>query len=210
MRGLALAVLLAAPARAQRTGEALFDATGCRACHSVAGVGGNAGPDLTLVGFRRSRPWLDMWLSKMKSWKHDTRMPDYKLDEAERAAMVDYLASQGGAGIPALRARWKDGETIYRAAGCVACHGAQGRGGMPNNNILGDQIPAVYKSAEGFSMDELKNRIRSGRTPEPKDPSLPPPMAAMPAWGKVLNDEEIDAVAKYLMSLAPTKKTEDF
>ena len=192
-------------------GRAVFDAAGCRACHSIAGRGGNSGPDLTLVGFRRTREWLALWLKDPKAWKPDTKMPDFRLAGPERGAIVDYLSTLTGQDLGPLRQRWgHDGEAIYRFAGCVACHGAQGRGRHPNNNFHGGEIPAVFKVADGYTLDELKARIRSGRVPEAEDVSKPAPMVLMPAWGHVLEEEEIDSVARYLMSLAPVKKTEDF
>jgi len=220
---LILLLALAPAFAADPPGRALFDAAGCRACHSIGGLGGNAGPDLTFVGFRRTRDWLDLWLKDPTAWKPDTKMPNFRLKDADRAAIVDYLSSLKGQDFGA-RKPWDkeisseippanivaEGEMIYRRAGCVACHGPQGRGGMPQNNFHGNQIPAVYKVAEGYTLDELEKRIRSGRIPEPQDPSLPPPMVAMPAWGTVLSELEIDSVAQYLMSLAPPKPKDDF
>ncbi len=207
------------PARAaDAPGRAAFDAAGCRACHSIGGVGGNAGPDLTLVGFRRTREWLDLWIKDPKAWKPDTKMVKFRLSDADREAIVDYLSGLTQ-GFPAGKAPWdleggKDpiarGRLIYVRAGCVACHGAEGRGGHPNNNVVGNAIPAVSRVAEGYTREELKNRIRSGRKPEKHDPAGPEPMVSMPAWGKVLGEGEISDVAAYLMSLAPPKKADDF
>jgi len=202
---------------AELPGRALFDAAGCRSCHSIGGVGGNAGPDLTLVGFRRSQEWLKLWLSDPKAWKPDTKMPNFRLSEFELNAVVDYLSQRRGDdfhgtwpwGVTGLDTVAK-GKIIYARAGCVACHGAQGRGGHPNNNVVGSEIPAVYKAAEGYTLEELKTRIRSGRFPEKKDPSGRQPLVWMPAWGQILKDGDIEAVAAYLMSLAPPKKAEDF
>jgi mono/diheme cytochrome c family protein len=197
------------PARAQESGRARFDAAGCRSCHSIGNVGGNSGPDLTFVGFRRSREWLDLWLKEPKAWKPDTKMPNFRLNDADRGALVDYLASLKGQDFHG-NPPWKDGESLYIRAGCVACHGPLGRGGMPQNNFHGNQIPAVYKVAEGYTLEELEKRIRSGRIPEPQDPSQPPPKVAMPAWGTVLKEDDIEKVARYLMSLAPPRPKDDF
>ena len=199
-------LLFAAPARAaELPGRALFDAMGCRSCHSIGGVGGSAGPDLDLVGFRRGRAWLDLWLKDPKAWKRDTTMSNFRLKAAERSALVEYLSGLDK-GFPA----GLTGAQIYLKAGCVACHGARGRGKQPNNNVHGNEIPAVFKVADGYTLEELKTRIRSGRIPEPEDPSQPPPLVVMPAWGQVLKEADIEAVAQYLMTLAPPKKADDF
>jgi mono/diheme cytochrome c family protein len=213
---LVLFLGVAAASAEDSPGRAAFDAAGCRACHSISGVGGNSGPDLTLVGFRRTREWLDLWIKDPKAWKPDTKMAKFRLKDEDRGIIVDYLAGLTQV-FPAGKAPWdgeKDaigrGRLIYVRAGCVACHGAEGRGGHPNNNVVGNAIPAVYKAADGYTIEELKTRIRSGRKPEKHDPDGPEPMVYMPAWRGVLNEGEIADVAAYLMSLAPPKKADDF
>lgn len=209
MRALWVAACLAAAGRADAAlpGEELFAAEGCAACHRVAGRGGNTGPDLTLVGFRRGRAWLDLWLSGPAGWKRDTLMPDFKLKPGARGALVDYLSSLNGpgyvptpAGDPVAR-----GRAVYLHAGCVACHGARGAGGHPNNNVPGDAIPKLSGVASAYTPSELADKIRRGSHPAAKDPAGPEPLVAMPAWGAVLKDDEVEAVAAYLMSLGGGK-----
>lgn len=194
-------ILLAAVAgaAAQPEGRALFDADGCRSCHSIGGVGGNAGPDLTFVGFRHSPRWLDRWLQDPRAWKKGTQMPQFRLSPDDRAALVEYLSSLKGQAFGARH--WTDGRIIFNKAGCVACHSQNGRGGYPNNNVVGGQIPSLTKVAEGYTKTELMNKIRDGVTPTPADPSQPAPMVFMPQWGKVLSDDEISDVADFLISL---------
>ena len=113
---------------ASPSNRAVFEAAGCRSCHRVGGKGGDAGPDLTLVGHRRSRAWLEVWLSKPSAWKADTRMPDPRLAPGDRAAIADYLASLKGPGLwrrPGLSGA-ELGRAVYRKAGCAACHGGAG------------------------------------------------------------------------------------
>lgn len=201
---LLLAVLLALPARAaQPSGPALFEANGCAACHRIGSKGGNSGPDLSLVGFRRSKAWLETWLSSPKAWKHDTLMPEFKLDAPERGALVDYLSSLTEA--PKLP---KDGKSIFSKAGCVACHGAGGKGGHPNNNVAGGLIPALSKVAGTYTKDEMVKKISSGSIPVKADPAGPEPMVSMPKWSEKLTPEQISEVASYVLTLA--EKTEDF
>ena len=74
-------------------GTQLFRAKGCQACHSLAGSGGERGPDLTTVGARLSREQL--------TWRilnGGTNMPAYGqlLRPDETAALVDFLAAQRG------------------------------------------------------------------------------------------------------------------
>lgn len=199
------ALLLAVHASAApvEKGKAQFEAHGCAACHRIGDKGGNSGPDLTLVGFRRSKAWLDRWLAGPKAWKHDTLMPEFRLDVPERMAISDYLAS--------LQA-WKpskSGKEIFSRAGCVACHGAGGRGGHPNNNVQGGEIPALSKTAGTYTKDELVKKIANGVVPERADPKGEEPLVKMPRWSEKLSAEEIAAVADFVLTLAEKPK-EDF
>ena len=53
---LALSSFAFASSRSQRAdGAAVFSASGCQHCHSIGGVGGHKGPDLSGVGRRKSK-----------------------------------------------------------------------------------------------------------------------------------------------------------
>ena len=196
-------------------GEAYFNGLGCVKCHAIGDKGVAWGPDLTFVGFRKSPQWLDLWLKNPHSWRKETVMPSFNLKDDARADLVAFLSAQKGQA-------WKErpwahaeglakGEIIFNKAGCVACHAQGGRGGYPNNNVVGNQIPSLLKVSEGYTKDELKTKIRGGVTPSPADPSQPAPMVFMPKWGEQLQDEELDAVASYLISLGgKTAKKSDW
>lgn len=202
-------LLLASAWSQEPPGRALYSAAGCQACHRVGETGGNAGPDLTMVGVRRSRAWLELWLSHPAAWKPDTLMPDFKLPPKTLQAIVDYLAGLKGQEYRE-RSPW-DGRAVYARAGCVACHGPQGRGGHPNNNVAGGAIPGLSSVAETFTLDELKEKIRRGvLKPEKADPHGPEPLVFMPAWREIIKESEIDAVASYLMALGKGQKTSDW
>ena len=52
----ACASLALASSRNQRVhGAAVFEVSGCRHCHSIGGLGGHKGPDLSGVGRRKSK-----------------------------------------------------------------------------------------------------------------------------------------------------------
>ncbi|MBI5629507.1 MAG: cytochrome c [Elusimicrobia bacterium] len=211
------AAALAACQRAsspEARGQAYFNALGCRQCHQVGAVGGSYGPNLTFIGFRKSPQWLDAWLKNPHSWRKQTVMPNFNLNQEMRAALVAYLSTQKGqaweGGRPwnhpeILQDPLKRGEMIFNLAGCVACHAEKGRGGYPNNNVVGGLIPSLTKVAEGYSKEELEKKIAGGVFPAPADPNAPPPMIFMPKWAEVLKQDEISAVADYLISLAPKK-----
>ncbi len=98
----------------------------------------------------------------------------------------------------------KKGWETFNAKGCVFCHGPNGQGGVANNNAQGGKIPALTKVYEGYSKDELKEKIRRG-VPEPgkADPKGPPPPLYMPSWKDNLTPDELDAIVAFLFSYKP-------
>jgi len=195
-------------------GKAYFTQAGCASCHKVGEMGSAVGPDLTMVGFRHNAVWLDLFIKAPQEWKKDTLMPDKKLSPEARAAIVSYLAMLKGQDwgkgerpwdAPSLiRDPLARGRVIYNRAGCVGCHGPDGVGGYPNNNVKGGLIPALNKVKEGFSKAELITKIRKGVAQSQKaDEKGETPHIRMPAWSETLDDGEIEAVAAYLLSVSP-------
>lgn len=195
-------------------GKAVFEAYNCQLCHTVGGQGGTLGPDLTFVGFRKEAAFLDAWLKDPHAWKKHVSMPNFRLADRMRADLVAYLASLDGSAYLNGRKPWDEkafhedsvarGREIYSRVGCVTCHGKDGSGGYPNNNVVGGLIPALKSVADGYSREELIDRIRKGvRHPAMADPEGPEPLLYMPRWEAKLKAEEIEAVADYLLSLKP-------
>src|SRR5271170_5363495 len=77
-------------------GDAYFNGYGCVKCHAIGDKGGNWGPNLTFIGFRKSQAWLDMWLRNPHAWRPQTVMPNFHLNDDERTALVAYLSTQKG------------------------------------------------------------------------------------------------------------------
>ena len=209
---VAAALLLTVAASADE-GAARFDAAGCRACHRIGARGGESGPDLTLVGVRRPRAWIEHWLKSTHAWKNDTLMPEQGLSGADRGALADYLSAQMGQSWGGDRpwASLPDGEkgrSIYIHAGCIACHGVAGKGGHPNPGAHGDIIPALAPLMGTYTSDELKTKIKNGVVPDSHDGKTP--AVVMPAWKNVLFGDELDALTKYLLSLAGSQPKSDW
>lgn len=196
-----------------QAGKAYFKQVGCVSCHRIGTQGSVTGPDLTFVGMRHSAEWLDVWMKDPQAWKPDTLMPNTRLPDSARRSIVAYLAGLKGQDAPPGRRAWDDaslkdpvarGRVLYARAGCLACHGLGGKGGYPNNNVKGGVIPTLLKVSEGYNKAELVKKIRHGvARPEKADPKGAEPLVAMPAWGAVLDESELDAVATYLLSLTP-------
>ncbi len=205
---LALLLIFPVPLPAE-PGAALFDAHGCRACHKIGPRGGNAGPDLTLVGHRRPRAWLEKWLASPRAYKPDTEMPEQNLSPANRTALAAYLSERRGQDWGAERP-WKNlsgrerGRGIYAAAGCAACHGAGGRGGHPNPGAVGGVIPALPGLLSSYTKEELLEKLRRGAVPATG--GGPPPAAEMPGWEGILSAPELGALADWLLSIAVAGK----
>lgn len=119
------------------------------------------------------------------------------------------------------------GRALFTAFGCQGCHGADGRGGRIAPERA--KIPVLARIAEtlvvdageaarlvdlverGEPIDErhgdwvkpflgIKRSIAEGKLPA-AEPS--PRLIAMPAFGRVMSDSDIDAVGGYLVSLFP-------
>lgn len=95
------------------------------------------------------------------------------------------------------------GRRAYERFGCVTCHGRDGKGKVANLNAQGGFIPAVDKVKEGYSEKELKKLLRQGRKSDPENPRGPAPPLAMVGFSSVMDEDELDALAEYLFSLAP-------
>ncbi len=84
---------LASAQPSPRPGEAVFKAQGCSACHMISGVGGTIGPDLTEVGSRKSKEWIEEQIENPKLHNPSSIMPSFaKLSKRDREDLADYLS----------------------------------------------------------------------------------------------------------------------
>lgn len=166
---------------------------------------------------RKSAAFLDAWLKDPRGWQPGTQMPFFNLPDSTRRDLVAYLATLRGQAY-AERRPWdapafaadppRRGRELYERAGCGSCHGKEGAGGLRNNNVPGGTIPALRETASTFTRDELVRKLRLGvAKPQKEDPAGPEPMLAMPAWGEALREDELGALADYLLTLKPTSST---
>ena len=191
-----------------RLGKAAFTQAGCVTCHSVGASGPTTGTNLSYIGFSHSPEWLERWIESPHAWRKDTAMPEQPNVTPEmRKNIVAYLSTLRGQGY-AEGKPWSTladpvakGQLIFNSVGCVGCHGRAGKGGFPNNNVPGGQVPNLLHVKEGFSKDELVKKIKTGVLRlDKQDPDGGEPLLWMPPWGQVLTDTEIDALAAYLDS----------
>jgi mono/diheme cytochrome c family protein len=189
-----------------------FMGLGCVKCHRIGDAGNAWGPNLTLVGFRKSPEWIRTWLKNPHAWNEKTVMPNFALTDRQLDDLVAFLSAQKGQAwkvYPWRTAQAKAlppvqrGRLIFKLAGCVACHGWNAKGGYPNNNVAGGLIPSLTMVSVTYTKAELHSKIEFGVTPLPADPSKPKPLIYMPKWGQQLKPDEIDALVAYLFTLAP-------
>ena len=95
----AIAVLLtASPAAAQdkagiAKGQSLFMEHGCYGCHTLGKVGTPIAPDLTQIGAKRDRAYLQTWLRDPASQRPNAHMPKIQMAPGDADALAAYLSS---------------------------------------------------------------------------------------------------------------------
>lgn len=78
-------------------GRELFFKTGCFGCHRIEGLSsGTLGPDLTEVGKERKLDYLWGHIVNPRAYTPTSIMPQFKLNDEERKALVIFLKSRQG------------------------------------------------------------------------------------------------------------------
>jgi mono/diheme cytochrome c family protein len=95
---------------------------------------------------------------------------------------------------------------------CAHCHGDEGEGGVPNPNAkTAELVPGLIRVSEGYTNEELKDRILKGQREIPViDPNRPPPPLYMPGWRGRISDAEVNDLVAYLSSLKPGERESGF
>ena len=65
----------------------------CSSCHSVDGVGGEVGPELSRAGFRMRSDWVYRWIQQASSIKKHTKMPNFAMPREDAYAITIYLST---------------------------------------------------------------------------------------------------------------------
>jgi cytochrome c oxidase cbb3-type subunit 3 len=203
--------------------KALFHSLGCRGCHKVGGVGGDDGPDLTLVGMKDHNRLdftnvpgehsLSAWLAEHFRWPAKvvpgSTMPRLGLSGQQIDLLTFYMLSLRRSSFP--EAYWPkdrvraerlserefstDGRTLYGNF-CAACHGQSGQG-MRYPGM--PPFPAIgNKDFLAVASDSfITATIAHGR-----------PGRRMPAWGEKqggLRPAEIANAVGYLREMGGVK-----
>ena len=198
------------------TGQRLFQKKGCIGCHAVAGKGGTVGPALDDVGLRRSPEWMVQHFRAPQAVSPGSVMPPFDFTEEEARALTDFLLhlreQKVALSFPSVIDPVERGREVFRKYGCAGCHRADAKGGVPNpNSKTAELVPDLIRVADGYTKDELKERILKGQREIPAlDPKRPPPPLYMPGWAGTIKDNEVDDLTAYLISLKPKGEESGF
>ena len=163
-------------------GEKLINDRSCLACHKLGNRDGGIAPDLSFEGLIKDENWMMAHFRDPRSRVSDSIMPTFNFQDSEYQAMTAYLGSLKTP--PALG----DSAGIFSTL-CARCHGDLGNGkGMIA--VYLDPYPRDLTKA-GFmsskSDERLMNSIKNGVAG-----------TSMPAWGRVLNDDQIRGVLDHV------------
>lgn len=167
---------------AAKSGEQLVADRACVACHKIGDKDGGIAPDLSFEGLMKDEKWIIGHFKDPRSLVPDSIMPTFAFSDADYLAMSNYLTSLNKA--PSLNSP----QEIYQNL-CIRCHGEKGDGhGMIATYL--DPYPRDFTNV-GFmnskTDERLSNSVKNGVGG-----------TSMPAWGKVLSDDQIKGVLAYI------------
>ncbi|MFC1987914.1 cytochrome b N-terminal domain-containing protein [Chloroflexota bacterium] len=177
---------LTAPARPQgevnlvvQQGRNVYEEINCSYCHSINGVGGAIGPDLTDLASRLYEQQITTYLLNPDSMVPDTLHPKLQFTSEELEALVTYLETLGAKVSYTL-----DAPKLFQEY-CASCHMINGQGGTlgPDLSTVGSRRSIEFLDA--FTADPLS--VISGTT--------------MPGFKNTLTVEQIRDLAAYMSTL---------
>jgi cytochrome c553 len=74
-------------------GQRSFMNSGCYGCHTVGKMGTPIGPDLSKVGAKYSRDYLERWLRDPSAQRPNAHMPTLELSPQQVTNLAAYLSS---------------------------------------------------------------------------------------------------------------------
>jgi mono/diheme cytochrome c family protein len=75
------------------SGKEVFERMSCNACHTINGVGGKVGPDLSVYGLMRTKEYMIQHHINPRLVIGGSIMPDFKYSRSELEAVALYLSS---------------------------------------------------------------------------------------------------------------------
>ncbi len=166
-------------------GEQLISDRACTACHKLREKDGGIAPDLSYEGLIKDDQWVFDHFKNPRAVEPDSIMPTFRFADADFHAMAAYLA-----GLKTPLAAAMAPADVYKTL-CQRCHGEKGDG-HGTIAIYLDPYPRDLTKA-GFinskPMDRLQHSVKTGV-----------PGTSMPAWAKVITDQQVDGVLNYVFT----------
>jgi nitric oxide reductase subunit C len=72
-------------------GQLVYQSQGCSNCHSISGIGGTSGPDLTKAGSKRDREWFIGHFKDPQKYVKNSAMPPVIAPDAEIEQLTAYM-----------------------------------------------------------------------------------------------------------------------
>jgi len=167
----------------EKAGEQLIHDRACTACHKLKDLDGGVAPDLSYEGLIRDGEWLMAHFKNPRSRVPDSIMPTFRFPDEDFQLISTYLVTLK---TPAPK---MNGEETYKAL-CARCHGEKGDG---NGKVAWyiDPSPRDFTKKSFMSTKPRERFLESIREGVPG--------TSMPAWGKVIGDEQSGAALDYVM-----------
>jgi nitric oxide reductase subunit C len=86
-----LAVATGVGGKELTAGQLVYQAQGCSNCHTINGIGGTSGPDLTTVGSRHDKDWLMGHFKDPQKFVKNSAMPPITVSDTELGQLTAYL-----------------------------------------------------------------------------------------------------------------------
>ena len=167
------------------SGASLYGESFCASCHAAqnaAGnlVGGDVGPELTRIGSKVKREWLQAWLRNPRVYDPETAMPHYRFNDQQITTLSEFLLTKTDSDLlanvhldPPTPEQIAHGKRLVEDHGCASCHSINGVkkpenfapelshiGGKPMNQLifppglphtLPDYIAGKIRNPRGFA-----------------------------------------------------------
>ncbi len=72
-------------------GQLVYQNQGCSSCHSINGIGGTSGPDLTKVGARHDKEWFEGHFKDPQKYVKTSAMPSVTASDQEIDQLTAYM-----------------------------------------------------------------------------------------------------------------------
>ncbi len=193
-------------------GKQILLESGCYGCHEIKGFANlpKIGPDLKNLSSKLDPQWLFRWIRNPKEYNPHTRMPDFRLNDAQSEAVAAFVMNAGtgdgsregrkSSGTVSRGGDPASGKELVETIGCKGCH------------VIGDDDR--MRVARGFSFDIAPELTRAGSKLDPdwlfrwiKNPREYRPTTPMPNLR--LSDREARDIVAYIMTLKDDREFED-